>query len=236
VRTEVPIGAPIRLHSLRMTQAESAVAYDGLPISSGGAHALGRVSARQALKAWRDFLVACTQPGPIACWFALPMTPELTVESEVVARIGTSFPNRSRDRFPVPLERIDEALDLFESIEPQPANQWGMAPVWLWFTADFRLLAPDGSRVWPGQDPARFGRFRTPAGVQLGASSTRLVLQARRSLGLTLSIRDASDEELHQVVPWLQASLPMRLSAKHWTRWTLTKSGGSYRGKKITPL
>jgi hypothetical protein len=164
------------------------------------------------------------------------MTPELTVESQVVARIAEVFPDRSRGRFPVPVDRIDEALAVFESIEPQPTNPWGMAPVWLWFTAEFQLLDPDGSDVWPGQDPSRFGHFQTPAGVTLGASATRLVIQARRSLGLTLSIPEASDEDLKRLVPWLQAALPMRLSTKHWTRWTLTKSGTSYRGRKISPL
>jgi hypothetical protein len=214
-------------------QAESAVAYDGLPISSGGAHALGRISPRQALMSWRGFLGACTQPSPITCWFDLPMTPELAVEPAVVARLSAAFPDRTRDRFPVPEDRIDQAVDLIESIEPQPTNQWGMAPVWLWLTADFQLLTPDGSGVWPGQDPGRFGRFQTPAGVRLGASSTRLVVQARRSLGLTLSIPEASDADLQRLVPWLQSHLPMRLSAKHWTRWTLTKNGRTYRGKKI---
>ena len=27
----------------------------------------------------------------------------------------------------------------------------------------------------------------------------------------------------------------MRLSTKHWTRWTLTKNGAPYRGGKIVP-
>jgi hypothetical protein len=220
---------------VRVSQAESAVAYDGLPISSGGSHKLGRISPRQALTAWQGFLDACTQPSPVSCWFDLPMTPELTVEPAVVARLSAMFPERTRDRFPVPRDGIDQAVDLIESIEPQPTNQWGMAPVWLWFTADFQLLRPDGSGVWPGQDPARFGHFQTPAGITLGASSTRLVLQARRSLGLSLSIPEASDEDLQRVVPWLQNHLPMRLSAKHWARWTLTKNGRTYRGKKIEP-
>jgi hypothetical protein len=233
-RSVVPASGCIRQY-VRVPQVESAVAYDGLPISSGGAHALGRISPARALTAWQDFLAGCTQPSPVSCWFDLPMTPELTVESAVVARIAAVFPDRTRDRFPVPLDRIGQAVDLLESIEPQPTNQWGMAPVWLWFRADFHLLRPDGSGVWPGQDPARFGHFQTPAGVTLGASSTRLVLQARRSLGLTLSIPEASDEDLRRVVPWLQSHLPMRLSSKQWTRWTLAKNGRTYRGRKIEP-
>jgi hypothetical protein len=97
------------------------------------------------------------------------------------------------------------------------------------------MRSPRTGELWPGQDPARFGDFRTPSGVLLGASSTRLILQARRSIGLDLSIPLASDADVAKVLPWLQAALPMRLSAKHWTRWTLTKSGRSYRGRRITP-
>ena len=108
-----------------------------------------------------------------------------------------------------------------------------MAPVWLWFTAEFRLRSPTGPEPWPGQDPALFGHFKTPGGVTLGASSIRLILQAKHSIGLSLSIPEASDSDLARVVPWLQAALPMRLSSKHWTRWTLTENGRSYRGSKI---
>lgn len=214
--------------------AQSCVAYDGLPISSGGAHALGRIGARDALVRWRQFLDACTDASPIKCWFDFPQTPELTVDPAVVRLIAGKFPGVSH-RHLVPRARLDEALSIFESLEPLPTNQWGMAPVWLWFTADFRMLSPRGD-VWPGQDPGRFDDFVTPAGVSLGASSSRLILQAKRSLGLTLSIPDAKDDDLGEIVPWLQSALPMRLSPKHWTRWTLTKAGNSYRGKRIDPM
>jgi hypothetical protein len=214
---------------------ESAVAYDGLPISSGGAHALGRISARDALNAWLRFLDMRTEASPISCRFDFPMTPRLTADPEVVRLIAREFPG-GRGRHRVPWDRVDDALSLFESLEPLPANQWGMAPVWLWFTAGFRIRSPASQELWPGQDPDRFNRFVTPAGVRLGVSSTRLGLQAKRSMGLSLSIPRASDADLAEIVPWLQAALPTRLSAKHWTRWTLTKNKRSYRGRKIVPV
>lgn len=218
-------------------RAESAVAYDGLPISSGGAHGLGRVSARSALADWTDFLSTCTQPQPVSCFFDLPDTPNLRVDRKTAKLIERSFPPAQGvpKRFAVPTEQIGEAVSLFESLEPLPTNPWGMAPVWLWLTADFKLLAPGGGGVWPGQDPARFDHFQTPAGVSLGSSSTRLILQAKRSMGLTLSVPDAADQDLAVLVPWLQEALPMRLSVKQWTRWTLTRNGRSYRGKRISP-
>lgn len=211
------------------------MAYDGLPISSGGAHELRRISARDSLSAWLRFLDTRTETAPISCWFDFPMTPGLTAAPEVVRLIAREFPG-SRSRHPVPSDRVDDALSVFESLEPLPVNQWGMAPVWLWFTADFRLRSPSGQQLWPGQDPVRFGQFVTPAGVKLGASSTRLILEAKCSMGLSLSIPSASDADLAEVVPWLQAALPVRLSSKHWTRWTLTKNKRSYRGRKIAPV
>jgi hypothetical protein len=216
---------------------ESSVAYDGLPISGGGAHALGRISARDAYAAWYRFLETCTEPSPIESWFDFPQTPELTVEPDVVRRVEQAFPRHPRfaRRHAVPPDRFGDALALFESFEPLPTNQWGMAPVWLWFTADFRLRSPRSAELWPGQDPALFGHFQTPGGVLLGASSTRLILQAKRSLGLSLSIPQATDADLGEILPWLQAALPMRISSKHWTRWTLTKNQRSYRGNKIAP-
>ena len=80
-----------------------------------------------------------------------------------------------------------DALTLFESLEPMPTNQWRMAPVWLRFTADFRHRSPVTEDVWPGQDRSLFGEFETPTGVRLGASSTRLILQAKCSIGLSMS-------------------------------------------------
>jgi len=194
---------------------------------------LGRVSAREAFQVWLTFLDARTEASPIRAWFDFPVTPELTLDPSVERCIEREFPGRP-GRCEVPRARADDALALFDSLEPLPVNPWGMAPVWLWFTADFRLRRPGSDELWPGQDPKLFGEFMTPAGVSLGASSTRLILQAKRSIGLSMSIPQVSDSDLGEVVPWLQAALPMRLSPKHWTRWTLTKNGGSYRGRKIT--
>jgi hypothetical protein len=49
------------------------VAYDGLPISSGGAHGLGRISARDAVSAWVGFLDKRTEASPASCWFDFPL-------------------------------------------------------------------------------------------------------------------------------------------------------------------
>jgi hypothetical protein len=213
-------------------QIQSAVVYDGLPISSGGAHGLGRTSIHDAFSSWRGFLESCTIADAVSCYFHLPHTPELEPARRTVRKIRKAFPAKGH-RFPVPPDRIHEALDLMASLEPLPTNPWGMAPIWLSADAAFSLKTPAGN-IWPNQNPTAFGAFETPTGVTLGTSRTTLHLEARRSLGLHLSIPEATDEDLTTLIPWLQAHLPFRLSPNHWTRWTLTKNNRTYRSHRLT--
>ena len=82
---------------------ESAVVYDGLPIASGGAHGLGRLSARDSLAAWLNFLDTRTESGPLDCFFDFPQTPEIEVEPAVAQRIEREFP-QVRDRCPTDID------------------------------------------------------------------------------------------------------------------------------------
>lgn len=214
-----------------MTQCESAVVYDGLPISSGGAHGLGRISVRRAHSSWATFLETYGSDVAESCYFDFPNTPELTAEPDVRSAVAEAFPASGR-KHEVPSDRVREALDLMTALEPQPTNPWGMAPVWLCFSAEFVLRRPTGG-VWPDQERERFGFFETPTGVRLGRCVANLNIEAKRSMGLLLSVPNVTDEEAAELAQWLQADLPFRLSAKHWSRWTLTKNGRTYRGRKI---
>jgi len=214
-----------------MSPAESAVVYDGLPLSAGSSHGLGLVTAGRAFSSWVAFLDTCTESSPIIGWFSFPDTPGLVVSPDVRRQIESAFPYRTAAvlfRGRAPTRRLP-----CSSPSSHCPSTGGMAPVWLWFTADVLLLRPETGELWPGQDRALFGDFVTPGGVKLGASSTRLILQAKKSIGLSLSIPQATDADLATVVPWIQAALPLRLSTKHWSRWTLTKRGDSYRGRRI---
>lgn len=207
-------------------------------MSSGGAHGLGRVSTTQAATRWLAFLDARTRPAPILCSFDLDANPWLGPGRRLAARIAREFPPTlgARTHFSVAPDRIIEAVDLLESLKPLPTSRSGLPAVTLTLGTSFSLLAPDGAALWPDQDPSLFGHFHTPTGVTLGASTTRLSLDAGASMSLLLSVPEASDEDLSVVVPWLQDALPMRLSPKHWARWTLTRDRHSYRRTAITPL
>ena len=219
-----------------MTQLPSAVVYDGLPISSGGAHALNRLNPRQAFAAWTSFLQACTESPDVEAMFQVAEHgPAPRPERRVVRTIKSAFPEQHRpfgQLYPVPASRLEDALEVFEEISPLPTDEWGNAPVWLFINARFRLRQPDGG-IWPGQDPGLFGHFQTPSGADLGVSSARLGLSGTRAMGLMLTVPEATDDDIARLRPWLQSHLPFQISAKHWVRWSLNKNGQTYRPKRL---
>lgn len=211
------------------TSALAAITYIGLPISSGGAHSLGRMSRRVAYERTMSFLRTCTEPhGPVTYAFDLPFVPERppirALEHELKRRFGRDLE--------VPEERIDDALDFLDAIDPQPTNPWGMAPIWLTGTSNFHILDPATGHPLPGQDPGRFGGAEYQAGVPLGTSGMRLILENRALVAIELCLPDPDEALLSRVVPWLQRYLPCRLSAKQWRAWMATKTG-SFKARRI---
>jgi hypothetical protein len=211
-------------------EAPAAVTYIGLPISSGGAHSLGRMSRRVAYARTIAFLDACTQPvGAIEYKFAVNDVPELKPVPSLERELARRFGNDAR----VKAERVSDALDFLDDIDPQPTNQWGMAPIWFWARSKFQVLDPATGRPLPGQNAERFHGVEYQWRVPLGTSSIHLVLHNSASLGIELCIPDANEEVLRRVVPWLQDYLPFKFSPKQWRAWTPTKAG-SFKVRKMT--
>jgi hypothetical protein len=131
---------------------ESAVAYDGLPISSGGAHGLGRISARDSFSAWLGFLGERTDASQGSCSFSFPHTPGLTADPGVVKLITREFPG-GRDRHPVPWDRVDDALSVFESLEPLSVNKWEWRPSGSGSPLTSGCVRPAASSYGPGKTP-----------------------------------------------------------------------------------
>jgi len=218
-----------------VSQLESAVVYDGLPISSGGAHALNRLTPREAFAAWLSFLQTCTHVTRVEATFKVDNHPGPSADRRVVRTIKDAFPEQHEpfsQLYPVPASRLEDAVEVFEQICPLPTDEWGNAPVWLHMDAHVEMRQPDGG-PWPGQDPALFGHFQTPSGVGLGASSIRLILSGRLAMGLTLTLPEATDDDIARLRPWLHSQLPFRMSSKHWVRWSLNKNGRTYRAKRL---
>lgn len=195
----------------------TAVTYDGLPISGGGAHSLGRMTRRVAYAAMLGFLEACTEPvGRIEHTITVHDVPELPrqvrLERELERRFG-------RGRILVlDADELPKALDFLDEVHPQPANQWGMAPIWFRATARFRLLDPATGTALPGQTE----RLEERVGYR---NEMRLILDNSARLGITFCIPDADAGLLSRLLPALQEHAPCRLSRKQWRSWTPTKAG-----------
>ena len=208
----------------------AAVTYIGLPISSGGAHSLGRMTRRVAYQRTMSFLGTCTLPeGAIGYSFDVHDVPELPP----VPRLERELRRRFGNYVTLHEARVEDALDFLDEIEPQPANRWGMAPVWFTATSKFRILDPASGQPLPGQDPRGFRGVEYEWGVPLGSSGLRLILNNHASLAIDLCLPFPDDAAVRRVVPWLQRHLPCKLSAKHWRAWTPTKTG-SFRARKLT--
>lgn len=208
----------------------AAVTYIGLPISSGGAHALGRMSRRVAYDRTIAFLRACTQQvGEIQYKFAVVDVPELKPVPGLEQELRRRFGEYTR----IEAERVPDAIDLLDDIDPQPTNRWGLAPIWFRTSGRFQILDPSTGRPIPGQDPSRFHGVEYDWKVPLGTSSLHLSLHNRASLGIELCIPDADDQVLRRVVPWLEDNLPFTFSPKWWRAWTPTR-GGSFKARKMT--
>lgn len=207
----------------------AAVTYVGLPIASGGAHSLGRMSRRVAYERTLSFLQTCTEPITAATYsFQVHDVPELPADPRFNAELWRRFGHY----VDVPEDRVTDALDYLDEIDPQPANQWGMAPVWLTAGFNFRILDPATGLVLPGQDPARFGSVEYEWGVPLGSSRLRLILSNAAKVAIELCLPDADEDLLRRVVPWLQQHAPFKFSPKHWRAWTPTRSG-SFKARKL---
>ena len=207
----------------------AAVTYIGLPVSSGGAHSLGRMSRRLAYERTMSFLRTCTQPmGPLACSFALHDVPELPPDP----RLGRELKHRFGGDASIRAERVGEALDYLDEIDPQPTNPWGMAPIWFTAASSFLILDPGSGQPLPGQDPERFGGVEYEWGVPLGSSGLRVILDNGARIAIELCLPDPDEAMLRRVVPWLQRNLPFRFSAKQWRAWTPTKTG-SFKARKM---
>jgi hypothetical protein len=207
----------------------AAVTYVGLPISSGGAHSLGRMSHRVAHERTLAFLQTCAKPvTPARYSFRVHDVPQLREEARFNAELWRRFGHYAD----IPEDRVTDALDYLDEIDPQPANQWGMAPVWFTASFDLRILDPLTGEPLPGQDSARFHAVDYEWGVPLGTSRLRLILSNTARVALELCIPTAEHAVLRRVVPWLQQHAPFKFSPKQWRVWTPTRSG-SFKARKL---
>jgi hypothetical protein len=210
------------------------IAYDGLPISAGGAHTL-RMRDRQAI--WdrmRDFLASmttCRDPDRVRLLLAegTHIDAAFVARAEGAASRAFGTPRRRSSvagaveerelAWTLPPDRIDDALALIDELEPVPEHL-GRGVLTLGIEALFFLRDPRSGETLPGQ------------GAQQSRIYLRLSSRSTCAIFLSLPFPHATPGA-RAYIALLRDALPFRLSAAHWSRWQLNAQGTRYYKRRI---
>ncbi|MET9258953.1 hypothetical protein [Amycolatopsis sp. NPDC004079] len=215
------------------------VTYDGLPAASGGAHALRSRKPSAAHLKVRAFLDACTEPAAAPAltfqlWAGGPA--ERTQRWQEIATDLLGGPKRTERTHREWGVRDDSAfavLNALDAAEPEDVTQYSRSLACLVLNLPVRLVDAGTREPYAGVSTEDIGGFAVDGyGRTLGASGVRATIgSASSSLSLWLSF--PGDERLAAAAAQVREQAPVRLSAKHWRRWTVRRDGNGYRSVKI---
>ena len=224
----------------------SIITYDGLPISSGGAHGLRTRSPKVALEQVRDFLRICTDnsiPSDVFVEvilnrrfqkeFTVPLAERLT------AKLGTPIRRHAgaediAHRWKLTADQLDEHVGLIEQACPLPKHPFKIQPFVVAALFKFRLVSQETKVALPSQDAACYGNFSPHPGQLMGESQLYARISERSTVSLFLNFPFEDPSEIFlAAAACVQANLPFLLSPNHWKQWRLTKRGSKYSGRRI---
>lgn len=224
------------------------ISYDGLPISSGGAHGLGRLKPAQAWQALQRFLAACTTASePNRVSLTINQTPDVepaalesliasaqstlklqTGQRQECGELGVSYD------WDLPDAQAGAAVEWLAAAKPVHNRLGGTARVSLNYR--FCLKSADGSELPFQTNKDYLGQKYDGYGTGLGESGCRLTLSARSALSILMFLPfEEPGAELWNYVGFLEEHLPMKLSNSHWKHWKLTKKGDNYISRRVSP-
>ncbi|MFJ8689665.1 hypothetical protein [Micromonospora wenchangensis] len=215
------------------------VTYDGLPAASGGAHGMRVRRAAAAHAGVVAFMTRCVEPvGTVSCTFRVRAggcEHRSAHWRELVTGIlgGPRRTDRTHWEWGVRDDRIDGLLAALDAATPVDVTPHGHSLAALVVNAPGRLIDPSSGAPYVGVSPEAAGEFAVDGyGRTLGASGVRATFgTAASSLSLWLSF--PGDERLADAAAHVQAHVPVRLSAKHWRRWSPARPGNGYRSVRI---
>ena len=220
------------------------VTYDGLPVSSGGGHALRSRDPRDCYEKVREFLSRCTQEsGPPRYTFSVVSGPSIppsfsqAIADEMSEAFGKpQIQGLGDDRghnWAVEAEQAQSLIRYICSLGTLPKHPFRLQVVSLSLLSSFILLDRSGNPL-PCQSPACFGHFQPSFGQYLGASHSYARFSDRSTLSLFLNFPFDAGPDLDSAVHFVQEQLPFKMSKLAWKRWSLTRKRDSYLGRKIS--
>lgn len=224
-----------------------AITYDGLPISSGGAHSLRHKGFVKTFEALQNFVNSISlqreassvtlelfDPGNGGYTHFLALTSEFDFKfgRKQVRQIG-EYRGYQWEVNPIDLRPLISEL---ERLRPIPNA--GYAGRSLVVHVYWNLVIADSLGVpLPFQTRDEYLKYDIDFKRYLGESFmyARISETSTANLFLSLPFEEVTESAI-ELVKRIQEHFPARLSSKHWKRWTLAKNGKSYVGRKIPGL
>lgn len=226
---------------------QSVITYDGLPVSSGGAHKLRTKGLVDAWTQTESFLEQCTdyqfpyeiiiellEGGGLPSDFVLPLKQRFSARFASVRsrRLG---PDVVGYQWSVAYDNLPGLVEELESLQPYP--EFFLSPLSLNITCKFRFTDPRTGEALPFQDPADYGNHSVGFRWLLGESMAYARLSTNSTLSVLLSLPfEKADSEFASYVQFLGKNAPFKFSEKHWKIWTINKKGTGYVERKIQGL
>lgn len=237
------------LVSLRRPSA--LIVYDGLPVSSGGAHLLRLRDRYVVWDRMRGFLNACTtceEPDEVRLLLAEGPHLDRSFFEQAVGLAGGAFGAATRrvsvvgatqteyeHAWMLRPNEIGEALAVMDQLPAIPEHL-GRGLLVLSIEALFLLRDPETGRILPGQGADLYGDQEAEPKLFLGQSRVYLRLSQRSTCALFLSLPFPEvSRAAFGLIGQLQETLPFRLSPARWARWQLNAQGTRYYKRRLNP-
>jgi len=225
----------------------AAITYDGLPISSGGAHKLRTRGFTDALLVLQSFVTAVSlDPRPKDCAVEVLAGDDVPASfaSGVIAHCDAHFIKCRRRRvgeysssqWAVDPGSLPAIVDTLEQRRPIPkAGYAGYAAA---IHVTWNIVFADGLRQpIPYQGKEHYLGFECSFQRYLGESLVYARISEATTANLFLALPyDTVTSDARRLAEKIQCHFPARLSSNHWKIWRLTKKGDGYIGRRVSIL
>lgn len=227
---------------------EAAFTYDGLPISSGGAHTLRTRGFPSGFDALRSFVQSVSvEISPIdsaieviagegvPASFSTPLISEF--DARFLKRRTRSIGSYVGHEWTIDSDSIGALAQKLSMFNPLVEAGYAGPAVVIHVTWGLSLVDPLTREELPFQSKEDYLRFETGFQQYLGESSIYARISDKTTANLFLSLPfEETAAAAQYVARVVQPAFPARLSSKHWKMWRLTKAKDKYVGRKIAGL
>ncbi len=216
------------------------ITYDGLPIKSGGAHSLGKISMDDAFLKTNSFLKNHTSSEtPSEIKLTIYESPNQDYDAIKVKRRASKifglFPKKGigylsgkQIRYwiwTVKTENFEKAFNFVR--ENNLKIQQELGPIEISFLWIFKFKSSETGDIFPDQDKI------PQLDIRQKNSQIYLKLSNKSTLSAWFAFPFANyDSNFEKIIDKMQTDLPFRFSDKNWRQWTLSKNN-NWTSRKI---